>query len=155
AASISTGIAQGAAIGGSVAALAQATLKILAWARLKMVLGLSATAVSVTAALTAVFLSVNNAGTQQAASTGTSITKVAPFQGTSTEGFDRLGITESTKQQISIFGGSVTVSNLTSGGALKLVYSSELGGVLVKSRSSPFMLGQLGISEWLFKTPIT
>jgi hypothetical protein len=34
------------------------------------------------------------------------------------------------------------------------VYSSELGGVLVSSRSSPFMLGQLGISEWVFNTPI-
>src|SRR5215471_1643587 len=60
AASISIGIAQGAAIGGSVAALAQATVRMLAWARLKMLLGLSATAISVAAGLTAFFLSVNN-----------------------------------------------------------------------------------------------
>ncbi len=103
AASISTGIAQGAAIGGSVAALAQATLQILAWARLKMVLGLSAMAVSATVGLTAFLVSANNAGTQQAANSGTRITKTAPFQGTSTEAFDHLGITEATKQRISMF----------------------------------------------------
>src|SRR5262249_46643290 len=77
------------------------------------------------------------------------ISLVTPFQGNASENFDNLGITGA-QQLISIFGGTATVSNLTSGGALKIEYSSSLNGVLVVPRSPPLMLGQIGISEWVF-----
>jgi hypothetical protein len=82
------------------------------------------------------------------------ITLLAPFQGTVSENFDNLGITGA-QQEISIFRQTATVSNLTSGGALKIEYSSSLNGVLVVPRSAPLMMGQIGISEWVFNTPLT
>src|SRR5690349_2146538 len=80
------------------------------------------------------------------------ISLLTPFQGTASEGFDHLGITGA-QQSISIFGATTTVSNLTSGGALKIEYSSSLNGVLVTPRSPLLMLGQIGISQWIFNTP--
>jgi hypothetical protein len=82
------------------------------------------------------------------------ITLLNPFQGTLSEGFDHLGITGA-QQEVSIFDRTASVTNLTQGGALKLEYSSSLNGVLVTPRSAPLMLGQIGISEWVFNTPLS
>ena len=78
---------------------------------------------------------------------------IGPFQGTYSEDFNNLP--DGAQQEASIMGGFGTVRNLTEGGALKVEFSSSLGGVLVLPRSPPRMLGQLGISEWDFDTPVT
>ncbi len=156
AASLATGAAQGTVLGSSVLMLAKGTLKLLAWARFRMLLGLSASATFAVTIILTVFLSGSNAGPQQSAnssSDASTLSKVDPFPGTASEGFDHLGITGA-QQKISILGGMATVSNLTHGGALKIERSSSLDGVLVTPRSPPSMLGQLGISEWVFKTPV-
>jgi hypothetical protein len=82
------------------------------------------------------------------------IISLSPFQGTASENFDHLGLTGA-QQLITVLGGNATVSNLTSGGALKLEFSSSLNGDQVVPRSSPLMLGQIGISQWVFQTPLT
>ena len=51
--------------------------------------------------------------------------------------------------------GLATIQNLTSGGALKVERSSSLDGVLEVPRSAPWMVGQLGIAEWTFATPVS
>jgi RNA polymerase sigma factor (sigma-70 family) len=153
---VTAGVAKGAALGGSVAALVKGTLWLLAWARYKLLVGLSASAIVAAGIITSVFLSESKAHPQAAGNTALlagGLTDVGPFQGTSSEGFDHLGITGA-QQKISVLGRTATVSNLTHGGALKLEFSSSLDGVLVRPRSAPLMLGQLGISEWVFNPPL-
>jgi RNA polymerase sigma factor (sigma-70 family) len=157
AASVTATVAQGAMPGSSVTVLAQGTLSILAWTRYKILAGLGASAIFVAAIITTAFLATGKVGPQAArtiASRPGPITQLGPFQGTASDGFDNLG-SDVTQQGISILGSTVTVSNLTRNGALKLVGASSLGGVLVTAHSSPSMLGQLGISEWVFSTPVT
>ena len=153
--SVATGAAQGTVLGASVTLLAKQTLHLLAWTRYRMLVGLSASATLILAIVTTVCLSRSNAGPQPAINTGANpLSRVAPFTGSASEGFDHLGISGA-QQRISIFGKTATVSNRTAGGALKVERSSSLNGVLVTPRSGPFMLGQLGISEWVFKAPVT
>src|SRR6266404_1199321 len=82
------------------------------------------------------------------------IIPIAPFRGALSENFDSLG-EMGAQQQVRILSGSATVSNLTTGGSLKLEFSSALDGVLVVPRSPPKMMGQLGISAWDFDVPLT
>jgi hypothetical protein len=77
---------------------------------------------------------------------------IGPFQGKLSEDFN--SITQTKYQDLSIMGGAATVHNLTPGGALAIEFSSSLGGRLLSSHSPPFMLGQLGISEWEFTEPV-
>jgi RNA polymerase sigma factor (sigma-70 family) len=149
AASVAATVGQGAIPGSSVAVLAKATLSILAWTRYKIMVGLGASAVC--AVVTTVFLLQSYAG--QRARSGP-IAQLGPFQGTASERFDALGV-DVTQQGISILGRTATVSNVTRGGALKIASGSSLGGVLVTPHSPSFMLGQVGISEWVFSTPLT
>jgi RNA polymerase sigma factor (sigma-70 family) len=149
AASVAATVGQGAIPGTSVAVLAKGTLSVLAWARYKMMLGLGASAIC--AVVTMVFLIQSHAGHQRARPGP--IAQLGPFQGTASEGFGALGV-EVTQQGISILGNMATVSNVTDRGALKLVAGSSMGGVLVTARSPSFMLGQIGISEWVFSTPL-
>lgn len=154
AASVAATVVRGAIPGGSIALLAKGTLKILAWARYKLMLSLGASAVVVATAvvITALFLSSGKASPPRTRSD--SIAQLGPFHGAASEGFDALGV-EVTQQGISILGGMATVSNLTERGALKIVAGSTMGGVPVTARSPSYMLGQVGISEWVFSTPLT
>jgi RNA polymerase sigma factor (sigma-70 family) len=157
AASVAATVAQGVVPGSSVAVLAKSTLSILAWTRYKILAGLGASAILVVTLITTAFLAASKAGPQGAASVASHsgpITQLGPFQGAASDRFDNPGI-DVTQQGLSILGGTATVSNLTRGGALKLVAASSLAGVLVTAHSPPSMLGQLGISEWVFSTPIT
>jgi hypothetical protein len=146
AASVAATVVRGAIPGSSIALLAKGTLNILAWARYKLMLGLGASAVVVAAAVA--FLLFSGKASQPG------IAQLGPFQGAASEGFDALGL-EVTQQKISILGGIATVSNLTERGALKIVAGSTMGGVPVTAHSSSYMLGQVGISEWVFSAPLT
>jgi hypothetical protein len=81
------------------------------------------------------------------------VVAIEPFQGALSENFDNLSAMGA-QQQLTIMDGFGTVTNLTTGGALKLELSSSLNGVLVVPRSPPKMLGQLGISAWEFDAPL-
>jgi hypothetical protein len=154
AASVVATVVRGAIPGSSVALLAKGTLRVLAWARYKLMLGLGASAIVVAAAVvaTAFFLSKGKASPPRTQSGP--IAQLGPFQGAASEGFDALGV-EVTQQGIRILGGMATVSNLTERGALKIVAGSTMGGVPVTAHSPSYMLGQVGISEWVFRTPLT
>jgi hypothetical protein len=149
AASVAATVARGAMPGSSVALLAKSTLSILAWAQYKILVGLGTSAIFVAAIITTAFMSQSNGGSQRPGP----IARLGAFQGTASDGFDQLGITGA-QQRISILGGTATVSNLTHGGALKIESASSLDGVLVTAHSRVFMLGQLGISEWIFSTSL-
>jgi hypothetical protein len=82
------------------------------------------------------------------------ITPIDPFQGDVSENFGDLGISGA-QQEIRILQDTATVRNLTTGGALKLELSSSLDGDLVVPHSPPRMMGQIGISEWVFDTPLS
>jgi hypothetical protein len=82
------------------------------------------------------------------------IVSIDPFVGTSSENFDNTGV-EGATQSLNVFGGLATITNLTSGGALKLERSSSLDGDLVVPRSDPWMVGQLGIAQWTFSSPVS
>ena len=152
AASVAATVVRGAIPGSSVALLAKGTLKILAWARYKLMLGLGASAIAAVVVTMAFFLPPAKANRSRSSSGP--ISQLGPFQGAASEGFDALGV-EVTRQGISILGGMATVSNLTERGALKVVAGSTMSGVPVTARSPSYMLGQLGISEWVFSTPLT
>jgi RNA polymerase sigma factor (sigma-70 family) len=156
AASVTAGAAPGAVLGGPVAELVAGTLKLLLWTRYKMVCGLSASAIVAAGLAAAVFVLQSRAGSQVdtrlASSTG-GVANIGPFAGTASEGFDHLGLTGA-QQMVRVLGGSATVSNLTQGGALKIERYSSLDGVAVTARSAALMLGQLGISEWVFNPPL-
>jgi hypothetical protein len=87
------------------------------------------------------------------AARGGVITPIGPFQGTVSDDFSSFDIFA--YQQLPIMGGAATVNNLTPGGALKIEFLSSLGGRLVIAHSLPRMLGQLGISEWVFTQPVS
>src|ERR1041385_2317189 len=152
AASVPAAVVRGAIPGSSVAVLAKGTLYILAWARYKLMLGLGASAIVAAVVTTAFFLSPAKAVPSRTRSGP--IAQLGRFQGAASEGFDALGV-EVTQQGISILGGMATVSNLTERGALKIVAGSTMGGVAVTAHSPTYMLGQVGISEWVFRTPLT
>ncbi len=154
AASVAATVVRGAIPGSSVALLAKGTLNVLAWTRYKLMLGMGASAIVVAAAVvtTAFFLSQAKASPPR--TQPGPISQLGPFQGAASEGFDALGV-EVTQQGISILGGTATVSNVTERGALKIVAGSTMGGVPVTAHSPSYMLGQVGISEWVFRTPLT
>jgi hypothetical protein len=86
---------------------------------------------------------------------GQGVTPVGPFAGDHSENFDNLGLPFGfAVQQLTIFGGFGEVRNLTPGGSIKFETSSSLNGNLVVCRSSPGMIGQLGVSEWRFPSPV-
>ena len=82
------------------------------------------------------------------------IVAIDPFVGTRSENFDNTGVDGAT-QTINVLGGLATIRNLTAGGALKVERSSSLDGDQVVPRSDPWMLGQLGIAQWTFTTPVS
>jgi hypothetical protein len=117
-----------------------------------MMLGLGTSATFVAAVVTTAVLLQSHAGHHGGRSGP--IAQLGSFKGAASEGFDALGV-DVTQQGISILGSSATVSNLTRGGALKIAAGSSMGGVLVTAHSQSFMLGQIGISEWVFSAPLT
>jgi hypothetical protein len=86
---------------------------------------------------------------------GQGVTAITPFTGEHSENFDSLGFPfGSAHHQITIFGGFGVVRNLTQGGSIKYEFDSQLGGDRVINRSPQAMIGQLGISEWTFSSPV-
>jgi hypothetical protein len=82
------------------------------------------------------------------------ITPIGPFTGSHFDNFNSYGGGGGGHAQLDIFNNFCLVRNTTQGGSLKIEFSSERGGDLVVPRSSPTMMGQLGISEWTFDFPI-
>jgi hypothetical protein len=84
---------------------------------------------------------------------------VGPFTGDQSENFSSFPGGTGGFLTLDIFGGNVTVNNLTPGGAVKIEFSSTLisGGNMdtVIPRSAPVMMGQLGVMEWVFDTPVS
>lgn len=93
-------------------------------------------------------------GLVAAAPAQTSLLPVAPFQGDHTDNFDLFGNVQAV-QVLDVLDGTATISNLTEDGAIKIEFSSSLGGDLVRPRSGPLMMGQLGIGRWDFEMPAT
>jgi hypothetical protein len=84
------------------------------------------------------------------------VVPIGAFEGTHFDNFDNLGLPGAGGHaSLSIMRGFATVRNLTAGGSIKLEFSSQLGNDLVSPYSRPAMIGQLGISEWVFNTPVT
>ncbi len=82
------------------------------------------------------------------------ITAVGPFVGDLSENFSSFPGGTGGLTSLDIFGGEVTLFR-GEGGSVKIEFSSERGGDLVVPRSSPVMLGQFGVMEWTFHTPIS
>jgi hypothetical protein len=81
---------------------------------------------------------------------------IGPFTGTRSDDFSNDGPGGAGGHQtVVIFNGLTTVNNTTPGGALKIEFSSSLNGDLVTPRSAPLMFGQIGISQWIFNSPVT
>jgi RNA polymerase sigma factor (sigma-70 family) len=154
AASVTATVVGGAIPGSSVALLVKGTLNILAWARYKLMLGLGGSAMVVAAVVVAMAFFLSQGKYSPPRTRSGPIAQLRPFRGAASEAFDALGA-EVTRQGISILGGMATVSNLTERGALKIVAGSTMGGVPVTARSPSGMLGQIGISEWVFSKPLT
>jgi len=81
------------------------------------------------------------------------IIAIGPFTGSATDTFDQYN-TVMAVQTLDVFGGLGTISNLTEDGAIKVEFSSNFGGDLVTPISG-MMMGQLGIGQWDFNTPVT
>ena len=83
------------------------------------------------------------------------VTPIGPFSGQFHENYDNLGLNfGDAVSQLSLFGGSAVIRNLTSGGSIKYAGNSTLGGDTVVARSAPGMIGQLGIAQWDFTQPV-
>ncbi len=86
-------------------------------------------------------------------------TPIGPFTGDRSENFDAFGGGGGGHLTLDIFDAAVTLNMLTDGGAIKLEFGSTLivGGQsdTVSPRSAPTMMGQLGILEWNFNTPVS
>jgi len=87
---------------------------------------------------------------------GQTVFPIGPFTGTYFDDFNNDGPGGAGgHQQVTIFNGFASVNNTTPGGAIKIEFSSSLNGDLVSPLSPPLMLGQIGISQWVFSSPIT
>jgi hypothetical protein len=82
------------------------------------------------------------------------IMPIGPFVGSSSENFDNTGVDGATPS-LTVFGGFATILNTTAGGSIKVERSSSLGGLLQVPRSPDWMVGQLGIAQWMFTTPLS
>src|SRR5947209_3211738 len=81
---------------------------------------------------------------------------IGPFTGTYHENAENLGQGGAGGHaQLNVFQGFGLVRNTTPGGSIKLEFSSQLGSDLVVPRSPQLMVGQIGISEWTFNTPVS
>ena len=74
-----------------------------------------------------------------------------PFQGALSDDFN--SYSQGVRFEQSIMGGAGTV-RVMPGGSLKMEFSSSLGGRQVLPHSPPLMMGQIGISEWVFNDPV-
>jgi len=83
------------------------------------------------------------------------IIPIGPFTGTYFDNFNNIGQPGTGgKSTVDVFQGFCTVVNTTSGGSLKIEFSSNLGGDQVDPRSPPAIFGQIGISQWTFDAPV-
>ncbi len=81
------------------------------------------------------------------------IIAIGPFTGSASDTFDQYN-TNMAVQVLDVFDGLGTISNLTEDGAIKVEWSSNFNGDLVTPISG-MMMGQLGIGQWDFNTPVT
>lgn len=80
------------------------------------------------------------------------IRAINSFSESPVETFDQYQLTNAIPS-LSVLKGRGTVFNRTSGGSIKLEWSSSLGGDLVTPLSG-MMMGQLGIADWQFNQPV-
>lgn len=80
------------------------------------------------------------------------ILPIGQFTGDHTESFNEFSNTLAV-QSLPVFGSLGTLNNVTSGGAIKVEFSSSLNGDLVTPISG-MMAGQLGIADWRFNQPL-
>lgn len=86
------------------------------------------------------------------------ITAIDPFTGDASDDFGSLASGSVHPQSVTIFGGHATATNIHPEGALAVLGNSTRGqtnGDTVIARSSPVMLGQIGITQWDFLTPVS
>ena len=81
------------------------------------------------------------------------ITAIGPFTGSASDTFNQYNEVMAV-QTLDVFGGLGTISNLAEDGAMKVEFSSNFGGDQVWPISG-MMMGQLGIGQWDFNTPVT
>ena len=86
-----------------------------------------------------------------AANANAAIITIDPFTGDYTDTFDQYSSTMAV-QTLDVFDGTATLSNLSTGGAIKIEWSSTLNGDHVGPISG-MMAGQLGIGRWVFDQP--
>ena len=86
-------------------------------------------------------------------------TEIDPFIGDRFESFSAFQGGTGGFQSLDIFQDTVTLFNLTSGGAIKIEFSSTLifngQSDTVNPRSLPVFMGQLGVLEWHFHQPVS
>ena len=86
------------------------------------------------------------------------ITSIGTFTGDVSDHFGGLAGGPVHPQTVLIFDGHATASNIHPEGALAVLSNSTRGqtnGDTVNARTSPVMLGQIGITQWDFATPLS
>src|SRR5262245_32617850 len=83
--------------------------------------------------------------------TSATVTAIGPFSGDFHDNFNEYSNVNAV-QSLPVFGNAGVLRNLTSGGAIKVEFSSSLNGDLVTPISG-MMVGQLGIGQWEFTQP--
>ena len=81
------------------------------------------------------------------------VTPSPPFVGDAADTFNQHNGVMAT-QSLGVCSGAGVLNNLTSGGAIKVEFSSTFGDDLV-SPISDMMAGQLGVGQWHFTKPLT
>jgi hypothetical protein len=80
------------------------------------------------------------------------VTPMGPFAGSLSDTFNQYSTTMAVPT-LPVFGGAGEIQMLSAGGAIKVEWSSSLGGDLVVPISG-MMVGQLGIAQWVFDEPM-
>ena len=86
-------------------------------------------------------------------SSAATLTPIGPFTGDFSDDFNRFSNVQAV-QVLDVFSNHGVIRNLTSGGAIKVEFSSQLNGDLVVPISG-LMMGQLGIARWEFNEPVS
>ena len=82
------------------------------------------------------------------------LTRLGHFEGHEHENFTSLVGTPIHVPSVLVFEETVEITNLTEGGSIFVAPGSSLGGDEVSAYSSPLAIAQLGISQWVFETPV-
>jgi len=97
-------------------------------------------------------LALVTAGIMAEHSVHAAVQSIDPFAGEATDTFNQHNSVDAV-QSLPVLEGLATLDMLSDGGAIKLEFSSNLGGDQVTAISD-MMAGQLGIAEWNFNQPM-